>query len=143
MPGTLGLLALLLAATGAVGAADGLRWPLRHAVGPPGPRAFSVASYGAKPDNRSDSTPAFVAALKAIGLAGGGTLLVPKGGVYLTLPLNLTVIMHELFFKVTLVACELWVNQAPAINGSNLTEIACDYRPPGRGCASRPARRSR
>lgn len=86
-------LALLLAAAIALGLAPlgaGLRWPLESAVGPPAPRTFDVVAYGAKPDNRTDSSAAFAAALKAIALAGGGTLLVPSGGVYLTLPLNLT-----------------------------------------------------
>lgn len=67
-----------------------LRWPLEHPVAPPPSRIFDVTSYGAKPDNHTDSTHAFEAALQAIAVAGGGTLLVPAGGVYLTLPLNLT-----------------------------------------------------
>ena len=71
-------------------AAASLRWPLEHPVGLPGSRVFDVTRFGATPDNRTDSSPAFAAALKAVAAAGGGTLLVPTGGVYLTLPLNLT-----------------------------------------------------
>lgn len=67
-----------------------LRWPLENPVGLPGSRVFDVTRFSAKPDNHTDSSPAFAAALKAIADAGGGTLLVPTGGVYLTLPLNIT-----------------------------------------------------
>lgn len=40
---------------------------------------FSVVTYGADPTGAADSTAKIQAALDAVGLAGGGTLLFPKG----------------------------------------------------------------
>jgi polygalacturonase len=84
---------LLLAAAGAALAADGspLPWPLRgRAAVASGARVVDVAVMGARADNRTDNSRVFASALRELKLSGGGTLLVPKGGVYLTLPLNLT-----------------------------------------------------
>jgi hypothetical protein len=69
-----------------------LPWPLLHRAAVPlaSSRVFNVAAMGAKADNRTDNSPVFAAALRLLAQAGSGTLLVPAGGIYLTLPLNLT-----------------------------------------------------
>ena len=136
--------------SGSILAATGLRWPLQNAVGPPGSHVFDVTKFGARADNRTDSSAAFVEALKAIAAADGGTLLVPAvagGGVYLTLPLNLTTSRTRLRVEsgATLKALcdnERWpkINQlpsyhsdwsqdwwfAPFIGASNVQDITLD-----------------
>ncbi|MFI6318021.1 glycosyl hydrolase family 28 protein [Nonomuraea sp. NPDC050556] len=47
-------------------------------------RTFSIADYGAKPDNTTDCTPAFRNAIAACNAAGGGTVLVPGTGKFRT-----------------------------------------------------------
>jgi hypothetical protein len=69
------------------------RWPLNHRASIQATEAhpiISVAELGARPDNHTDNTLIFAEALRRIATVGGGTLLVPAGGVYLTLPLNLS-----------------------------------------------------
>ena len=70
----------------------GLPWPLRHATArpPTTARTLNVRTLGAKADNATDNSHVFTSALRTLREAGGGTLLVPAGGVYLTLPLNLS-----------------------------------------------------
>ena len=70
----------------------GLPWPLRHATARPATtaRTLNVRTLGAKPDNATDNSHVFASALRTLREAGGGTLLIPAGGVYLTLPLNLS-----------------------------------------------------
>lgn len=72
-------------------------WPLRgfasvssSAGARAGAPVRNVALMGAKADNRTDNSPIFAAALHELERLGGGTLLVPQSGIYLTLPLNLT-----------------------------------------------------
>jgi len=50
----------------------------------------NVRSYGAKGDNATDDTAAFVAAIAAVATDTHGTVLVPTGGVYLIAPINMT-----------------------------------------------------
>ncbi|MFI7705249.1 glycosyl hydrolase family 28 protein [Nonomuraea sp. NPDC049480] len=45
---------------------------------------FPITDHGARPDNTTDCTPAFRAAIAACNAAGGGTVLVPGGGRYRT-----------------------------------------------------------
>ena len=53
---------------------------LRRIVAPMFPkRVFDVTAFGARPDGRFDSTPAFRAAIAACSAAGGGQVVVPKG----------------------------------------------------------------
>ena len=49
-----------------------------------------VTKFGAKGDNSTLDTAAFVAAIAAVEKAGGGTVLVPPPGIYLIAPINLT-----------------------------------------------------
>lgn len=51
-------------------------------------RVCSVQEHGALPDGKTINTKAFAAAVAAC--AGGGTVLVPAGGVFVTGPFNLT-----------------------------------------------------
>ena len=50
----------------------------------------NVRRYGAKGDNATDDTAAFVAAIAAVATDTYGTVLVPTGGVYLIAPINMT-----------------------------------------------------
>lgn len=53
--------------------------------------SFNVRDFGAAGDNRTDDTAAFEKALaKAAATTGASQVLVPKGGVYLIRPINLT-----------------------------------------------------
>jgi polygalacturonase len=45
---------------------------------------FDIRSYGARGDGRTNDAPAIQAAIDACATAGGGTVLVPAGAVYLT-----------------------------------------------------------
>jgi polygalacturonase len=47
-------------------------------------RDFSIARYGAQPDSETDCTDAFRQAIEACSRAGGGRVLVPSGGAFLT-----------------------------------------------------------
>ncbi|SEG95846.1 Carbohydrate binding module (family 35) [Nonomuraea solani] len=47
-------------------------------------RTFPITDHGARPDNSTDCTPAFRAAIAACNAAGGGTVLVPGTGRYRT-----------------------------------------------------------
>ncbi|MEV0388451.1 glycosyl hydrolase family 28 protein [Nonomuraea sp. NPDC050643] len=47
-------------------------------------RTFPITDHGARPDDTTDCTPAFRAAIAACNAAGGGTVLVPAGGKYRT-----------------------------------------------------------
>jgi polygalacturonase len=47
-------------------------------------RTFPIVDYGARPDNSTDCTPAFRAAIAACNAAGGGTVLVPGTGRFRT-----------------------------------------------------------
>ena len=58
---------------------------------------FNVKDYGAKGDGITLDTKAITAAIQAIKINNGGTLLFPSGGKYLTGSLNLT---SNLMFKV-------------------------------------------
>lgn len=51
---------------------------------------YDVTTFGAKGDNATLDTAAFVAAIAAVEKAGGGTVLVPPPGIYLIAPINLT-----------------------------------------------------
>jgi len=50
----------------------------------------NVRTFGAKGDNATDDTAAFVAAIAAVTTDTHGTVLIPTGGVYLIAPINLT-----------------------------------------------------
>ena len=50
---------------------------------------YDVKSYGAKPDGKRDNTAAIQKAIDECGKKGGGTVLVPGGGVYKTYTLHL------------------------------------------------------
>ena len=54
------------------------------------PSIHDVTKFGAKGDNTTLDTAAFVAAIAAVEKAGGGTVLVPPPGIYLIAPINLT-----------------------------------------------------
>ena len=52
-------------------------------------RTFDVTDYGAKADGTTDNTAAIQKAIDACHAAGGGMVLVPGGGTYVTYTLNL------------------------------------------------------
>ena len=54
-----------------------------------GARTFDVTAYGAKADGVTDNTSAIQKAIDACTAAGGGQVLVPGGGVYITYTLYL------------------------------------------------------
>ena len=54
-----------------------------------GAREFVVTDYGAKADGTTDNTTAIQHAIDACSKSGGGRVLVPGGGVYMTYTLNL------------------------------------------------------
>ena len=72
---------------GSCGQLDGL---VAKEKGPLQRRVFNVRHYGAIGDNTSYDTVAVRAAAKALLQAGGGTLLFPAGGAYLTAPFNVS-----------------------------------------------------
>ena len=83
----LALLALLamqaeLAPAGAAAGAD--------AGAAPSARTCDVMHHGAKGDGVTPDTQAIVAAIAACSAAGGGTVLLPRGKRFLSLPFNLT-----------------------------------------------------
>ena len=51
---------------------------------------FNVLHFGATGDGKTDDTLAIRAAASALSSAGGGTLLLPPGYVFLSQPINLT-----------------------------------------------------
>ena len=50
---------------------------------------YDVTRYGAKPDGKSDNTAAIQKAFDDCAAKGGGRVLVPGGGTYVTYTLNL------------------------------------------------------
>ena len=50
---------------------------------------YDVTRYGAKPDGKSDNTAAIQKAIDDCSAKGGGRVLVPGGGKYVTYTLNL------------------------------------------------------
>ena len=50
---------------------------------------YDVTRYGAKPDGKSDNTAAIQKAIDDCAAKGGGRVLVPGGGTYVTYTLNL------------------------------------------------------
>ena len=52
-------------------------------------RDFLITSYGAKADGVTDCTAAFRSAIAACNAAGGGRVVVPEGGKFLTGPIHL------------------------------------------------------
>ena len=54
------------------------------------PRVCSVLHHGAKPDGKTLNTAAIHAALMECDAAGGGTVLLPGHGTYLSGPINMT-----------------------------------------------------
>ncbi|HTV47182.1 MAG TPA: glycoside hydrolase family 28 protein [Phycisphaerae bacterium] len=81
--------AAILAHAALLRAADMLPWPLANQIvaqaKPPvfPDKTFSVLSYGAAGDGKTDNTSAFSAAISACNAAGGGHVVVPAG-TYLT-----------------------------------------------------------
>ena len=50
---------------------------------------YDVTRYGARPDGKSDNTAAIQKAINDCSAKGGGRVLVPGGGTYVTYTLNL------------------------------------------------------
>ncbi|GAA0951222.1 glycosyl hydrolase family 28 protein [Nonomuraea longicatena] len=74
-----------VAATAADSPWDAVPGILARIVPPTFPdRTFDITDYGALPDNSTDCTPAFRAAIAACNAAGGGTVLVPGTGRFRT-----------------------------------------------------------
>ncbi|WP_071145107.1 glycoside hydrolase family 28 protein [Bacteroides ihuae] len=52
-------------------------------------KVFNIADYGAKGDSLTDNVEAIQKAIDACNKAGGGQVVVPSGGVYMTSPITL------------------------------------------------------
>ena len=63
---------------------------LSSSMGSSSSAIYDVTKFGAKGDNTTLDTAAFVAAIAAVEKSGGGTVLVPPPGIYLIAPINLT-----------------------------------------------------
>lgn len=78
-----GCLGVLVAVAGSMGAC-------RARAAPQAGGTFDVTHFGAKGDGVTYDTAAIRAATLAVAKAGGGTLLFPSGGTYLTGAFNIT-----------------------------------------------------